>query len=943
MCSATLPAARSWLLLGLTLAPVPAAHAADCAAPCVEQVAVNAHAGSDHMLVVVGARGADPALFAYDKVTGAAARLGPLFEAGSSYASAPGARWYFSARRPATLYLTDAGGSRLERYDVLTKALETVFDAGLAVGAGRRVSGAHSSDDDATHSAIVSDRASGATVGCLVHREEAGDTALYPARGPLAQCRIDGTGRRLLIRHLKDAGEADWMVDLATGEETPLPAEAATDDASPDPTRLPVATTGQAPLLAAYNLLQVPARAAGSVYLDPTTGVKVYKLTSATFPATSARWGHDYAEGGDEVSLPYNGTTRAVLVRQNGGSWWLVDFTPGVGVGNPRPLAGPLAPLMDLAFTFSNNPATPYYAYVSGGATIRRIDIRTMAEAPGNGWPVTGESSAMWLHQSENDGLFVWMRGANGSTVVGYEPATGTRKTFTDPNLNEPRIDRAGRYIGLSMNTPLNGLVVWDWQANAVLWRSPGDPGIPFAHNASLRRRWMTVDWNMSYPPDFSMFRSDVPNSAAHVGGPANGTTVHGNGNWVQHPANLDDQWALFCHYGSLRPAESYWLAPGAMVLVTPSGQRRILGHPYNTTGDYTFFTFAKFSSDGRYVLFTSDMNGSGRSDVFLAEVPLAPSSPDTTPPTVALTAPAAGAIVSGSAVAVSASAADDVGVVGVQFRLDGSPLGGEDTAPPFGVSWNTTLNANGSHALTAVARDAAGHATVSAPVVVTVDNPAAPPIGLVAYLKLDDGKGTTAADSSGVGRAGRLFGGATWGAGHRGRAVVLDGADDFIRVPHAAALNAFPLSAAVWFKTSSGSGVRGLVNKYVGGSYNGYQIFFNDGKLCAWYLRDTSNFVYDGGGCTLATAGYNDGAWHQAVLVVDAAGGRLYVDGALKGSRAWTGAAGPPTTTRTLGIGVYPGGPGGDGYLPGAVDEVQVYGRALGAGEVLQLFNARP
>src|SRR5690349_24039117 len=82
----------------------------------------------------------------------------------------------------------------------------------------------------------------------------------------------------------------------------------------PDPTLLPVATTSQAPLTTAYNALNVPAVPAGGSYLDPTTGVKVYKITSATFPTSSANWGHDYAEGGDEVSLPYTGTTRAVLV-----------------------------------------------------------------------------------------------------------------------------------------------------------------------------------------------------------------------------------------------------------------------------------------------------------------------------------------------------------------------------------------------------------------------------------------------------------------------------------------------------------------------------------------------------------------------------------------------------------------------------------------------------
>ena len=56
----------------------------------------------------------------------------------------------------------------------------------------------------------------------------------------------------------------------------------------------------------------------------------------------------------------------------------------------------------------------------------------------------------------------------------------------------------------------------------------------------------------------------------------------------------------------------------------------------------------------------------------------------DTTAPTVAMTAPANGATVSGSAVTVSATAADNVGVVGVQFKLDGANLGAEDTAPPL-------------------------------------------------------------------------------------------------------------------------------------------------------------------------------------------------------------------------------------------------------------------
>jgi hypothetical protein len=94
----------------------------------------------------------------------------------------------------------------------------------------------------------------------------------------------------------------------------------------------------------------------------------------------------------------------------------------------------------------------------------------------------------------------------------------------------------------------------------------------------------------------------------------------------------------------------------------------------------------------------------------------------DTTKPTVSITSPASGSSVS-SAVSVSAAASDNAGVAGVQFRLDGSNLGTEDTSAPYAVSWDTTKAANGPHTLSAVARDAAGN-TATATVSVNVSNP---------------------------------------------------------------------------------------------------------------------------------------------------------------------------------------------------------------------------
>jgi hypothetical protein len=106
---------------------------------------------------------------------------------------------------------------------------------------------------------------------------------------------------------------------------------------------------------------------------------------------------------------------------------------------------------------------------------------------------------------------------------------------------------------------------------------------------------------------------------------------------------------------------------------------------------------------------------------------------PDTTPPTVSLTAPADGATVSGT-VSVTADASDDVGVTGVSIKVDGAPIPTSPTAP-YTASLDTTALANGGHTLTAVASDAAGHVTTSAPVAVTVANAAptgcpAPPPG---------------------------------------------------------------------------------------------------------------------------------------------------------------------------------------------------------------------
>jgi hypothetical protein len=157
-----------------------------------------------------------------------------------------------------------------------------------------------------------------------------------------------------------------------------------------------------------------------------------------------------------------------------------------------------------------------------------------------------------------------------------------------------------------------------------------------------------------------------------------------------------------------------------------------------DTSAPYSVSWNTTTASDGKYRLRAAARDLLGLQ--FTSATVTVTVSNDTTPPTVSITAPANGDPVSGT-ISLTATASDNVGVERVQFQLDGANLGPEEPTAPYKRQWNTSGTSDGTHTLSAVARDAAGNTATSAAVTVTVSNGPPPSGGDVFLAFANDGR----------------------------------------------------------------------------------------------------------------------------------------------------------------------------------------------------------
>jgi hypothetical protein len=208
---------------------------------------------------------------------------------------------------------------------------------------------------------------------------------------------------------------------------------------------------------------------------------------------------------------------------------------------------------------------------------------------------------------------------------------------------------------------------------------------------------------------------------------------------------------------------------------------------------------------------------------------------------------------------------------------------------------------------------------------------------GLIGHWKFDEGSGTTARDSSGKNNNGRLMNGPTWVTGQLGKALDFDGVDDYVEVPHSAALipTTGRATVSVWIDAKrhtgpGGSTWQGILAK--GGAPRLYNLYTEASGVLHFSTGPSGAYIGP-----LSTGHVPLNEWVHVAVVVD---GRdyFYINGESAGV-AGEGATVPTGGTAALTIGQT----GESNFFLGMIDDVRLYDRALTAEQVKALFGGNP
>ena len=196
----------------------------------------------------------------------------------------------------------------------------------------------------------------------------------------------------------------------------------------------------------------------------------------------------------------------------------------------------------------------------------------------------------------------------------------------------------------------------------------------------------------------------------------------------------------------------------------------------------------------------------------------------------------------------------------------------------------------------------------------------------LLAYWTFDEGSGSIAYDTSGNNNTGTVAS-AIWTGGMFGSALLFDGGE-FVNVPNSPSLNPVnAITVSAWiYPPDTWSQTPRILQK--GLSDNQYRLF------CDTSLKFDLFGVTNG---TVATDLPSPGSWHHVAGTYNGSVLAIYVDGQLAAQQS---ASGPlALTTDPLNIASKPSGNVFTRFN-GNLDDVRIYGRALSAAEIAQLYQ---
>lgn len=202
----------------------------------------------------------------------------------------------------------------------------------------------------------------------------------------------------------------------------------------------------------------------------------------------------------------------------------------------------------------------------------------------------------------------------------------------------------------------------------------------------------------------------------------------------------------------------------------------------------------------------------------------------------------------------------------------------------------------------------------------------------------LDEGNGTTAADSSGNHKTATLGTGVSWATGNVGtHAISLAGTSTGVATVSSPVVNtATSFTASAWVKLASLSGYQTVVSiagTHVAGFYLGLR--GDTGTLA--FARLISDSTSGAPAVIAAPAPPKTGTWYHIVGVNDVSAGTLtlYVDGRSMGTVPYT-SPWQATGNTLIGHGFY--NDGDVDFVNGSIDDVQLFSSALSAAQVAAL-----